>query len=328
MNNPSEKLVYFDQNLIETEFTVLPPGYCFVYSKSHFTEIERSSAVARYLELLDKMKAKYLYLPIEYPNIFARNTPKLLTGSARDFYIGYLKEKKNLRIDKIGDKANAALAWFSGGQGISDSEMDNCIDDFLSLLLGDVEKSFDNLVELFPGLKTKLKSAIDSFYSSKDNIKDAYLDLLEQDNDIEKIRKSFNPKKGFFGNITGENILGKIWDQLTDEKKASHKNSADCFFGFKNWNLEDLPIFFGIIFCCVQLDLIGFQSEKKGRKPSKQPNVQSDAYHIGYGAYCDYLLSKDRKLVNRAKAIYEYKAISTRAILIDTETPLLFDFLT
>ena len=65
------------------------------------------------------------------------------------------------------------------------------------------------------------------------------------------------------------------------------------------------------------MDTVGFQAEKKCRKISKIHNVRSDACHIGMGAYCSAILSEDRRLVKRAKAIYEYKSIDSSPILIE-----------
>jgi hypothetical protein len=70
--------------------------------------------------------------------------------------------------------------------------------------------------------------------------------------------------------------------------------------------------------CCAVLDIIGFQAEKKARDLEKIPNVRSDAIHIGMGAYCAAILSGDRRLSKRAKAIYEYKKIGTIALFFDT----------
>jgi hypothetical protein len=66
------------------------------------------------------------------------------------------------------------------------------------------------------------------------------------------------------------------------------------------------------------MDMIGFQAEgKKSRKIEKLPNVRSDVSHIAMGAFCSAILSRDKRLIKRANAIYEYKNIGTAALLID-----------
>jgi len=78
-------------------------------------------------------------------------------------------------------------------------------------------------------------------------------------------------------------------------------------------------MYLGIIGCNAVLDILGFQAEKKCRKLSKIHNVRSDAGHIAMGAFCSAILSEDKRLIKRAKAIYEYKCIGTSPILITRE---------
>jgi hypothetical protein len=87
--------------------------------------------------------------------------------------------------------------------------------------------------------------------------------------------------------------------------------TSDCFFGF-----EGRPTYLGIIACCSVLDILGFQGEGKARKILSMPNVRSDANHIAMGAFCQVLLSADKRLINRAAAIYEYKNIGTLCGLV------------
>lgn len=76
-------------------------------------------------------------------------------------------------------------------------------------------------------------------------------------------------------------------------------------------------MYLGIVGCNAIMDILGFQAEKKCRKIRKIHNVRSDAGHIGMGAYCSAILSEDKRLVKRARAIYEYKDIGTSSILIE-----------
>ena len=55
------------------------------------------------------------------------------------------------------------------------------------------------------------------------------------------------------------------------------------------------------------------------QKNKKIHNVRSDAGHIAMGAYCSAILSEDKRLVKRAKAIYEYKNIGASPILVTRE---------
>ena len=67
------------------------------------------------------------------------------------------------------------------------------------------------------------------------------------------------------------------------------------------------------------MDILGFQAEKKCRKINKIHNVKSDFGHIAMGAYCAAILSEDKRLAKRAKAIYEYKGISAVSLTVESK---------
>lgn len=60
-----------------------------------------------------------------------------------------------------------------------------------------------------------------------------------------------------------------------------------------------------------------FSSRNEVQKIIRIHNIRSDVDHIGMGAYCSAILSGDRGLVERAKAIYQYKNIGTSPVLIE-----------
>jgi hypothetical protein len=137
--------------------------------------------------------------------------------------------------------------------------------------------------------------------------------LIENGNDITKTRSVLGNDKGAVGSVSGENIVKKIWDII---RPISGEVSCEQFFGFNpidKQGYDKWPIYLGIIGCCTVMDIVGFQAEKKCRKIEKLPNVRSDSGHIGMGAFCSLVISRDKRLVKRANAIYEYKGINSSA---------------
>lgn len=67
---------------------------------------------------------------------------------------------------------------------------------------------------------------------------------------------------------------------------------------------------------CAMLDIVGYQAEQKSRNPEQIENVLSDARHIAAASYCAAVISADKRFSRRAKAIYEYKNVSTVSLLL------------
>ncbi|MEI8640865.1 hypothetical protein P4S68_06430 [Pseudoalteromonas sp. Hal099] len=150
-------------------------------------------------------------------------------------------------------------------------------------------------------------------------------DMISNGNDIKKTRAALGDKKGTIGAVSEEHQIAQIWEIISPTMEDSGMN-CDQFFGFApidNQGYELWPVYLGIVGCNAVMDILGFQAEKKCRKISKIHNVRSDAGHIGMGAYCSAILSEDKKLVKRAKAIYEYKNIVTSSILIEKDAKVI-----
>ncbi len=151
------------------------------------------------------------------------------------------------------------------------------------------------------------------------DFKDKVNQIARIDNDIIKVRSTLGNNKGAVGNVSGENVVNKIWDIISP---SLGDISCDQYFGFNPINkqgYEHWPMFLGIIGCCGVMDVIGFRSEQKCRKLDKVPNVRSDSVHIGMGAFCSLIISKEERLVKRANVIYEYKGIGSSATLLELQ---------
>lgn len=62
------------------------------------------------------------------------------------------------------------------------------------------------------------------------------------------------------------------------------------------------------------LDWFGYKNEEKNKTLS---NIMADATHVFYAEHCDYLVSNDKRLRAKAKAIYSYYHASTKVISSD-----------
>lgn len=305
MNKP---LVYIDQNVIglivEGNFNLTErPDFYWVYSTEHFAEISRSSNAQKYLSALESIGAKLLKLDLDH-NLKIIGTAQLIKhGNPYQHYEDYIEALGG--IDICENLFDPFLAWLNGGgnKGLLEKLPDNLAEQVL------------NLTADLPEYQTLLSKRLDLITPEFNRVIEK---LAEQGNDITRTRKSMGDEKGGIGGLRGANLIQQIWDIIgptfTDE-------SCDQFFGFdpiEKQGYQTWPIYLGIVGCCAVMDLIGFQSEKKCRKIEKLPNVRSDSSHIAMGAFCSAILSQDKRLVKRAKAIYEYKKISTTVGLIES----------
>lgn len=304
MNRP---LVYIDQNVVglhlEGKIRLSKrPALYWVYSKEHFAKIKRSSNSEQYLSVLDEIDAKLLDLELD-AHWKITGTAKLIEhGNPTQHYESYMEAIGE--VDSCENLFDPFLAWVNGG---SDE--------------GSFKELPDRLAERVLSLTEELPLDGQFVLRILNTLKPEFTDMIERmvenGNDITKTRKAFGDGKGAVGAIRGKNQLQQIWDIIVPSIPGI---SCDQFFGFDpvdKQGYETWPVYLGIVGCCAVLDIVGFQAEKKCRKLDKIPNIHSDSSHIAMGAFCSAILSEDKKLVRRARAIYEYKGIGTVPLLIE-----------
>lgn len=288
-------LVYVDQNILGRHlaggFTLRPDSsFQWVYSKEHFAEIRRSDDPDKYLAVLDEAGAQLL--DAEMVQWKLTGAAHLIRhGTAREHYAQYCRSVDEVpAMDSIFDPM---LAWFNGG-GDADQlkSLPQHLAEKLRELLGDGAE--------FESATAQMR-AEDEFDTTLNQ-------MISDGNDINRLRAAMGVGKGAAGSVSGQGRLEQIWRMISPQCPGM---TSDRFFGF-----EGAPTYLGIIGCCGVLDILGFQGEGKARKTLSMPNVRSDANHIAMGAFCQMLLSADKRLINRASAIYEYKSIGTLCGLV------------
>lgn len=299
----SKPLVYVDQNVLGAHLSGRiklgnVSGIQWVYSKEHFTEIRRSEDPAPYIAVLDEIDARLLDLNMYGSRI--TGSASLIEGrSAAELYANHCVAVEEVSFDD--SLFDPFLAWINGG---GDGDM-------LRAFPRHVADQLLALTEYLP--RDVLAKEADTL--TKD-LGATIAQMATWGNDIETNRAAFGVGKGAIGSVSGSNQLEKIWNMVGPSCPGI---TSDQFFGFDppdKQGYETWPVYLGIVGCCAVLDVLGFQSEKKSRKVDRLPNVRSDSTHIAMGAFCSAILSADKRLVRRAKAIYEHKAIGTQCLLL------------
>jgi len=295
--------VYLDQNVVSKiacnpDLPVLDEQCLFVYSNVHFSEIARSDEPNKYLDALERIDAKYIELFLDDEFRFTDQAILHLDGTPLEHYEKHLR---NRSVNNINDGIfNPFIAWVNGGKDVKSlSELPNeIINEFNSIIADTTQEK-----------QAELNSIV---YDFKKNIDD----MINHGNNIIHIRSELGNVKGKISNISGSNVIKKIWDIL---KEHNSNRTCDEFFGFDpilKQGYEKWPLILSIISCCSVMDIIGYQSEQKCRKLQQIPNIMDDASHIAMASFCDFIVSIDKRLVKRAEAIYEYKNIPTKTVLL------------
>jgi hypothetical protein len=300
----SKPLIYIDQNVLGLHLEgalnlATIDEFQWVYSKEHFAEIRRSDTPQKYLEALKNINAKLLALKLENWKITGE-AELIEAGSPTEQYAEYLEAIDQIEFNE--STFDGFQVWVNGGGD--------------EALLRSIPEQFSAQIQaLSDRLPAELRGKL------REDSEPAFSEMIEQmvsqGNDINRTREILGGGKGRFGSIAGKDQLLQVWDII---RPACGTVTSDQFFGFDppiKQGHDSVPMFLGIASCCAVLDIIGFQAEKKTRRLEKIPNVRSDAAHIGMGAYCTAILSADRRLAKRAKAIYEYKNIGTAALIVE-----------
>lgn len=302
-------LVYIDQNIIGLQLQ----GYInlckrddikWVYSKVHFEEIRRSNNPEKYLGVLNDIGAIMLDLILDENWKITGEARLIEHASPFEHYQDYIEAIGDVEFDET--VFDPFQVWVNGGGDVGPLKdlSDNLVDQILQLT-SDLPYDTSEVTSKVEAIKRNVDSMVD--------------DLISNGNDINITRAAFGDEKGRIGGVSGENQIAQIWEIISPTMKGSDI-SCDQFFGFDPIEKQDYelwPMYLGIVGCNAIMDILGFQAEKKCRKISKIHNVRSDSGHIGMGAYCSAILSEDKRLVKRARAIYEYKYIGTSSILIE-----------
>ena len=112
--------------------------------------------------------------------------------------------------------------------------------------------------------------------------------------------------------IQSPDVLKKLWETLKKSNVSLNEIQLDDFLQIRNLihNFEKIHAIY------TNLNLIGFRPEKKVKNQKKFVSAQSDISHVAYASYCDYFITNDERLADKARAIYEYLQIPTEILNI------------
>lgn len=177
------------------------------------------------------------------------------------------------------------------------------IDEFRSKIPADI-------LELTQGLK----------FMDKDLARSLRQSAIDASIEMHSAPQNFNPeplpttraalgfKTGASGavNASNTNVIDMILEKIKPEEESF---TIETLFGSRlaedtkngTSRTTSAPL------CHAMLNMIGYYPDGGLSDQEKQAAIMADGNHIAYGSYCDYLLTSDKRMLNKANAIYEYK---------------------
>lgn len=299
--------IYLDQNILidicEDKYTFSnnKKDVYWIYSGETLNEIRRSGNLAP-LEVLKELSARKIEFIFDNDNITeSANILKLI--DPYEVYEDYIVRSEENECSYGNDQLNYILvAFLFGADNYSDIE--NLPDDLLmhiESLAGPIDDLDDDTFQDISNTLDKLQG----FTSELSNKK----------RDSEYFRKSLGMGKNGAGDIDEIDTITEIWNRI--KGRLPDSLSCDNFFMFDPPSIEAFEawsVVQGIVSSYLILSRLGYKPDKGITNPNTLKNIISDSWHVGYGAYCDGIISRDNRQLAKAQAIYKHKKINSVAI--------------
>lgn len=304
--------IYLDQNILQYDFEgsiKIPENndIQYVYSDEHFNEITRWENDG-YFDVLRRLKARKIKSNLDNNNKFTDNGFLYDYSEPKIMYEEYKNNQKNYMSSF--NMFQPMQVYLNGNKSItSPEEINNNFQKTIKDLLGNTLKSIGN-EELTSKYNLMVENIGDQLESSLAN-----QDILP----LDKARRKLSKEN--LSNLIPENglIIDQIWERISDEFKDIEK---DQFFGKKPFNFQfdfKYSKFQNVIHCHSILNYLGYWPDEGLTKISKIYGVNSDASHLAHSIFCDGIMSGDRRMCNKASAIFSYINLNTKVFRLTFE---------
>lgn len=300
--------VYLDHNIIDDlskgDLSLKPSDrVIWIFSHENLGEIRRSGNEDRFLDALESIKARKLELTLDEKFRMTGPAQILEYKPPQEEYELYLEAVSDCEIDQSSDLEFMARLFGAENQK-----------EILSHPVS-FESNIRALLEPHGLYDEETKNKVEKV---RDELTEFVKGPLQEVGDLETAREAFGTHKGRAGNLASkDNPIEDLWNIV---KKGANGITPDQYFGFDpidKQGYENWPMFLGIVGCHTMLNVLGFRPDDGLTKTGDIPGILSDGAHIGHAAYCQGLLSRDRKLLAKARAIYRYKNIGTQVLSVE-----------
>lgn len=328
--NLFNRLVYFDHNVLDQMtkgdpqdiISLFEDTPCIAtYSRENLSEIKRSKGYEdTFIEVLRKIKAKYIV-----PNLDSKfrytGAAQIHDGDPVEIYNSYVKEideqpQFDYEITGVVRKMYGGLEEYSYTELLTKSL------DKIKGLIQIPDKTIDEL-DMNASEKENLKGyfrVIPEILKSSHSRLGGILDNNSAENSVKGFEQNtgINPK--VLNNISGPNSLINVWAFI--EKVFQNENlTLEKFFGLdqSEWSGDperELSVIEKVNAIYNQLNYIGYFRDSDMKKDDRFTASNSDMTHAGMATLCQFFICRDRALVKKTEAAYEYLGLPTKIIHI------------
>lgn len=303
--------IYLDHNIIDEiskgSFS-LPSdsSFLWVYSNEHFAEIERAGDT-RFVDVLRDLKAQKLELKLN--NRFQITGEAHLCAPTDPHVLFEAWREAQAEVPATFDYFSTVVSRLFGAAN----------EDALAQVPSAFERDVGTLLSMAGLLEESHAKAL---AIARDAVSEMITEHLAERPHLESQRVAFGTHGGRGSNLADhENPLEGLWELMREASpEIAEAVTPDQFFGFEpvyDTGYESWPLYLGIVGCYTMLNMVGLRPDEKLSRVARMPAIMSDAAHVGHAAYCQGLISADRRLCDKAKAIYRFKGIATQVVRLE-----------
>lgn len=269
-----------------------PDRFHWVYSHVHLDEIHRNGNV-------DALKGMKMLGAVEIIDNLDKKYKSVGNIVLRKYLDPHIRYEQHLEA-------------ISGFENVNDHMVEHLIRMFGADNFSELSKTPDQMCEeierLTAGVDEETRGQLlkkAQFVSSE--MRDSINIHLKDRRPIDKTRNSIGITSEIRKDIElSQSPIDAIWDLIASSMNGVTK---DQFFGFKPIpGIEGVQrTQYGVICGAhIVLNMLGISPDQGLAKREKMMNIMSDGQHVGMASYCNAFLSADRRLCNKARAIYKY----------------------
>lgn len=288
-----------------------------VFTDENLAEIGRCTGYEQtFLNLLQRINARHL-VPLLDSNHRYTGNAEIRDVSPLDAYSGHISNRPSL--PDLGFGLSGMLQKMYGGR--KDQSFGEIFSGGVDEL-GELLKKLENEIETLPGIDEQTRVAMAQAVALAPRLlRDQYAAAAAQlDLAQDAMVKQFGDATGIgpkiLNNIRQPDVLGQIW-KLIQPKLSAPQLDMESFFGIKplpfekhdrreRTKLEKVNAIYH------QLNFIGYYRDSNMGKPRRFTASISDMTHAGLASFCHVLICRDRNLVMKAAAAYEYVGVATK----------------
>jgi hypothetical protein len=330
-NNQNKVRFYLDQNVIDylikgnldtvQELINKTQNSEIIYSYVTLREFARIEDVLQrklYLDYLKRVKAKYLSIDKNESPHFEEVDP---------FEI-FNKNSSNNNVYKDIEDSNLAMMHklYGGKKDTSFDEIATSQKNSFSHLMEYLNKTLDSLDE-HPAINKELLKEIFQYANTNyaESV-DKTTQLIKNsnynyENFLNDLRKLCDIKVDKLNEIEPPHVIDQIWNIIKDEIKNKNIDIAyNDLFGdglYKFFPNQKITMTSKVNGLYNLLNNIGYYPDKKIHNDKKFIPFINDHQHVGYAIYSDFFVTRDKRLMKKAEAVYEHLKIGTRIYFIE-----------